>query len=545
MRRAGDTGAVPSSVLDTGDLAVEGYRRLSIVAGVIGLVALIVVVVWLIESSFADFGRTAPEIGAVVTLLVLSAVIAIGSRRGVFSPGAFPTVAIATEVLAAVALSSAILGWQDRVTPDTVAWLVEGASQPLELGAGEGPWAGLWILFFATLIPLTPRRHLIGALLSILPLAILPFVSVWLLGPAPELADAGVGPTAHVATWLTFRGLLAVVMAYAAARTVHGLRTRLAKARRMGSYQITEKLGAGGMGEVWKAEHQLLARPAAIKLIRPEAGATGWSDVTARFEREVQATAQLRSPHTIEIYDFGLTADGTFYYAMELLDGLDLDVLVREGGPIPWRRAVHILGQACHSLGEAHDRGIVHRDIKPANLFLCRVGRDLDQVKVLDFGLVKARAAAEPSASSGAEAADLTRQGQFIGTPAYAAPEIALGQGTTDPRSDLYALGAVGFWLLTGRRVFEATSPMDMLVRHAKEPAPAPSSVTELEIPAEVDRVVMACLAKDPDDRPASADALAAELAAIADRGEGQWSAEDAAAWWELHRAPPGKKAVI
>jgi serine/threonine-protein kinase len=309
----------------------------------------------------------------------------------------------------------------------------------------------------------------------------------------------------------------------------------ISKARRMGSYQLVEKLGEGGMGEVWKAEHRMLARPAAIKLVRGEMGSSGSGRSTGsehhRFEREVQATALLRSPHTVEVYDYGLTAERAFYYVMELLDGLSLEDLVKQYGPIPAERAIHILRQACHSLAEAHSDGLVHRDIKPANIFLCRHGQDLDFVKVLDFGLVKR------AGERGRRDVKLTEVGAFAGTPAYGSPEGAAGEGEeVDPRSDLYSLGCVAFWLLTGRTVFRADTPMLMLVQHIhQEPAP-PSQHTELEVPAELDQLVLDCLRKDKTERPPSAEIVDARLAAI--RVEQPWTRDRARNWWDRHEPP-------
>ena len=225
--------------------------------------------------------------------------------------------------------------------------------------------------------------------------------------------------------WLVFPYLLVVVMAYVGARVVYALGTEVSRARELGSYRLVERLGQGGMGEVWRARHRMLARPAAIKLIRPSLtgdARTGVSeDARRRFEREAQAIASLRSPHTVNLFDFGIADDGAFYYVMELLDGLDADALVRRTGPVPAERAIHLLRQVCHSLSEAESCGLVHRDIKPANIFLCRYGEDYDFVKVLDFGIVKAT---RDSAETGAA---LTLENVVHGTPAFIAPEQALG----------------------------------------------------------------------------------------------------------------------
>jgi serine/threonine-protein kinase len=282
------------------------------------------------------------------------------------------------------------------------------------------------------------------------------------------------------------------------------------------------------MGEVWKADHHMLARSAAIKLIKQPSNETAqaWTELTHRFEREVQTAAQLRSPHTIEIYDYGVNDDGTCYYVMELLDGLDLEELVRTRGPLPWQRVVHLLLQVCHSLGEAHEHGLIHRDIKPANIFLCRIGRDVDRIKVLDFGLVKATMAQTD--------AGLTQQGMFVGTPAYAAPELATGEAGADHRIDVYSVGCVAFWLLTGQTVFQTGNALEMLMKHARDEPDAPSTRTELEVPPAIDAIVLACLSKEPAARPVSMDDLAARLQRFP--ADGGWTAQEAKRWWEQHR---------
>jgi serine/threonine protein kinase len=304
----------------------------------------------------------------------------------------------------------------------------------------------------------------------------------------------------------------------------------MTEARRCGSYELLELIGRGGMGEVWRARHSLLTRPAAIKLIRTggheEDAAGDLRHSSRRFELEAQATAAMRSPHTIQLFDFGVTHDGTFYYVMELLDGLDLQTLVRRYGPVPAGRAVHLLQQVCHSLGEAHARGLIHRDVKPANIFTCRYGREVDFVKVLDFGIAKPRRITGDSGS-------LTQGGLVGGTPEFMSPEQVLGDRPLDQRADIYALGAVAYWLLTGKMVFEGENAMQVMLHHLQsEPAP-PSSRTELSVPAQLDAVVLACLAKDPLRRPQTADDLAARLAGCASGNA--WTTAAAREWWDLH----------
>jgi serine/threonine-protein kinase len=305
----------------------------------------------------------------------------------------------------------------------------------------------------------------------------------------------------------------------------------VAIARALGSYQLEEKLGEGGMGEVWRATHRLLARPAAIKLIRPalagHAGAGVTEEARARFAREANVIAGLRSPHTVDLFDFGVSNDGAFYYAMELLEGVDVERLVRRFGPVPTERAVHLLRQVCHSLAEAESKGLVHRDIKPSNIFVCRYGEDYDFVKVLDFGIVKTRGDARHGEPA------LTRETAIHGTPAFMAPEQALG-GEVDGRADLYALGCVAYWLLTGKHVFTADTPSALVLQHIQATPDAPSSRTEVAVPEAMDHIILSCLAKDPAHRPPSARELLRRLDEV--DGAHAWSEERRREWWDRHR---------
>jgi len=378
-------------------------------------------------------------------------------------------------------------------------------------------WVGVWIVAFSLLVPSTLGKVIVASLAaaSTTPL-------VYALGRAtmgtPELSNM---------VPFFIANYICAGIAIVASRVVFNLGADLGNALRMGSYQLVERLGQGGMGEVWKAEHRMLARPAAIKLMTTVSGSSSsaTSPEAQRLEREVQATAQLRSPHTVEVYDYGLSDDGRFYYVMELLDGMDLEQVVERYGPMPAERVVHVLEQVCHSLAEAHANGLVHRDIKPANIFLCRYGRDLDFVKVLDFGLVKR--AGELSRGD----AKLTEVGGFAGTPAYGSPESAEGSGVeVDARSDIYSLGCVAHWLLTGNTVFTASSPMLMLVQHLHTEPEAPSKAAPGPVPAALDELVLSCLRKQPAERPASVDEIAERLGRI--RLDATWSADRAREWW-------------
>jgi plasmid stabilization system protein ParE len=385
-------------------------------------------------------------------------------------------------------------------------------------------WVPAVVIMFPLIIPGPPRRMLVAAIISAAmgPLALL----VLDLAGAIDTKDGSAYAPAAVGS------IFAVVIAYMGSRLIYGLGREVAAARALGSYQLEEKLGEGGMGEVWRATHRLLARPAAIKLIRPALAGSTHTGVSGearqRFEREARVIASLRSPHTVNLFDFGVSSEGAFYYAMELLDGLDADSLVRRFGPVPAERTVHLVRQVCHSLVEAQSRGIVHRDIKPSNIFICRYGEDYDFVKVLDFGIVKTR---HDAASPGAA---LTSETVIHGTPAFMAPEQALGGDRLDGRADIYALGCVAFWLLTGKLVFTGDTPSSLLLQHIQSPPPAPSACTELPVPAALDGIVLSCLAKNPGDRPQSAKELTRQLDQI--DGAPAWTETRSREWWERHR---------
>lgn len=386
--------------------------------------------------------------------------------------------------------------------------------------AGRLSWICALILLYPAIVPASPGKILFGSLLaaSMDPLGLLvaqvrgvelPALSALVWAYLPNYICAG----------------LAVIPGYVLGR----LSRQVSRARDMGSYRLGELIGEGGMGQVWHARHRLLARPAAIKLIRPSGisadDATAERLALQRFRREAEAAASLRSPHTIQLYDFGVTDDGRFYLVMELLDGIDLESLVCRFGPLSPPRTIHFLRQACHSLAEAHAVGLVHRDIKPANLHACRLGLECDFLKVLDFGLVKhdTRSASVQTLVSGFELA--------AGTPAYMAPELTSGE-PIDGRLDLYSLGCVGYYLLTGMLVFEADTALRMIGQHLRAAPVPPSLRSGRTMPRELERLILACLAKNPSDRPSTAQALDRQLAAI---DLTPWCPEEAQAWWETN----------
>jgi serine/threonine-protein kinase len=388
----------------------------------------------------------------------------------------------------------------------------------------EISWIGVLLLMFAAILPVsTPKMVFAGVVtVAMNPLGML-------------LAHARGMPLDHPvrsALLMHYPDFLLVGVAAVMTRVVTKLGRQVGKAREMGSYELTELLGRGGMGEVYRARHRMLARPAAIKLIRPEALGGGDDEsskiAVKRFYREAEAAASLRSPHTVEIYDFGVAANQTLYFVMELLDGMDLESVVAKEGPLPPQRVIRILLQACESLEEAHRAGLVHRDIKPANIHIGRMGMRSDFVKVLDFGLVK------PFSKRDQETSLATVAGQTPGTPAYMAPEMALGDGV-DGRADIYALGCVAYFLLTGQLVFEATTSLQMIARHLQTPPRPPSERIDRPIPKRLDEVVLSCLAKDPRQRPQTAAELARELAAIDAPSAGQLEARQ---WWTAPQSP-------
>jgi hypothetical protein len=414
---------------------------------------------------------------------------------------------------------------------EVVLCLLISLSNPLSRFEAVGSlptltWVTPLIIFFPMIVPCPPRRTLVTAIVA----AAMRPLGLLLLATLERIP-------VHVGDYLSasFSPVLAIVIAYFGSRAIYQLGMDVVRARRMGSYELESPLGRGGMGEVWRARHRLLARPAAIKLIRPEfLGGDGEREghvLRQRFEREARSTAALRSPHTIELFDYGVADDGTFFYVMELLEGLDAHALVTRHGPVPWPRAVYLLRQVCHSLAEAHEAGLVHRDIKPANVFICRYGRDLDFVKVLDLGLVKG-APGMPG-----EEELLTVQGDVSGTPAFMAPEQAMGKSDSDARADLYSVGCLAYWLLTGELVFTGETALEILVHHAKTPPVPPSRRTELPIPGALEELVLSCLEKEPGRRPQSA-ALVSDRLGASEAGD-RWTQEHARRWWEAHR--PGE----
>jgi serine/threonine-protein kinase len=307
-------------------------------------------------------------------------------------------------------------------------------------------------------------------------------------------------------------------LATVASKVIYGLQEKVLEARQLGQYTLEAKIGEGGMGEIYRASHAMLRRPTAIKLVRP-----GRSEQLQRFEREVQLTASLRHPNTISVFDYGRTPDGTFYYAMELLDGMNLETLIERHGAQPPGRVVHILLQVCGALAEAHGVGLIHRDIKPANVYLCRHGGLDDFVKVLDFGLVRQIESDKPATETGSYV--------LVGTPLYMAPEAIVSPKSIDARADLYSLGVMAYHLLTGSPPFTASSVVEICSHHMHSTPEPPSARAKQKIPEALERIVLSCLAKDPADRPQTAADLARLLRAA--QADAPWTSADALSFWE------------
>jgi eukaryotic-like serine/threonine-protein kinase len=493
------------------DLLREASRRLSIIS-------LLVAVLWVIGLVAGHIAARAifpgsPQWlrfdvtdGIGVAAVIVSLALYFYARRSRRDPRTILNVGLAYMVSQAAALGL------------TFHWSPPPFHSPI---FPEISWVGALVLMFAAIVPTTPWKMAIAGFIAVCmnPLGML-------ITRARGLWDFN----ASAPLVMHYPDFILVGAAVVIAHVVTKLGQQVTKARDLGSYQLRELLGRGGMGEVYKATHRMLARPAAIKLIRQEMLGAADDDeaqlAVTRFRREAEAAANLRSPHTVELYDFGVTEDGTLYLVMEYLDGMDLESLVREKGPLPAGRVMYILRQVCDSLDEAHSYGLVHRDIKPANIHVGRVGRHHDFAKVLDFGLVKA------VADIGGEDTLATVPGQLaLGTPAYMSPEVALGE-TIDGRADIYALGCVAYYLLTGQLVFEGDKTVNMIAKHLQSAPVPPSERIAQPIPPALDRLVLKCLAKDPKDRPQTASQLSDALSWVTAEA---WGEEQAMQWWNTH----------
>jgi serine/threonine-protein kinase len=370
------------------------------------------------------------------------------------------------------------------------------------------------VLARAIVVPSTARRTLVIGVVGALVL-----VALAVVRGADE--QQALGSAAAVACW----AVTAVTISTVASQTIFGLRKEAERARVLGQYTLESKIGQGGMGDVWRASHSLLRRPTAVKLLPPSR--TGEVAIR-RFEREVQLTARLTHPNTVAIYDYGRTRDGIFYYAMELLEGTDLDRLVTAHGPQPAERVLHVLTQICGALAEAHDLGLVHRDVKPANILLSPRKNEHEFAKIVDFGLVKSVDPSLTRASPG-----VTATNSITGTPLYMSPESIKAPDSVDARSDLYALGAVAWFLLVGRPPFQGTSIVEVCGQHLHAAPLRPSAALRGPVPSDLEDVILACLEKDPAIRPRDARELRDRLEAC--ESYGRWKVEHATSWWRMH----------
>ncbi len=409
-----------------------------------------------------------------------------------------------------------------------VAWGPEPAGH--YFGLTRVHWAvahlyglALYAVLRAALVPSSPRRTFFLTLLVGVPMAAITTMPSLPWDP-PAFAEATI-PQSYVLIGVvnfTMQWVFAVAVCTVLSWVIFGLRRELRQARQFGQYTLLSKIGEGGMGAVYRARHALMRRPTAIKLL-PSDEVSG--DQIERFEREVQETSRLTHPNTITIFDYGRTPDGTFYYVMELLDGATAQTVVDTTGPMPAARVVHVLRGICGSLEEAHRLGLMHRDVKPANIVLAAQGGHVDVPKLLDFGLVK----------NVEEAADVgvTMPGRITGTPLYMAPEMITDPDGMDARADLYALGAVGYFLLTGEDVFGGSSVVEVCGHHLHSTPEPPSARLGEPVPEHLEALLLDCLRKDPDERPQSATQVLDVLATCEVAHE--WSAKEADAWWAEH----------
>ncbi len=452
----------------------------------------------------------------------------------VFYPGMKPARADVVSVIGTVTVIAQLIGWQGVLRRRTLSIRALRAMD-VAYAAGTGLLFGTaafltpelritaymclfyayWSVFTrALLVPSTGRWTAIVSSILFAPL-LLAAVGLAIIAPQEVPAPAYV-------VGVILLCVVAVILASTGSRILYGLRRQIRKAMKLGQYTLDRKIGEGGMGAVFLAHHALLRRPTAIKLLLPDRiGA----DTLARFEREVQHMSQLTHANSVAVFDFGRSADGVFYYAMEYLGGgVDLEKLVRLYGPQPEGRVIRILVQVCRALQEAHNRGIIHRDIKPANIILCERGDEPDVAKVLDYGLVK-----EIDRET-----DATGQ-VIVGTPAYLAPEAVTDPSTVAAAADIYSVGAIGYFLLTGKRVFDGKTAVDICIQHVTATPVPISLVSSAPVRPDIESLLMQCLSKAPHERPRSAADLAQALGALPAAVE--WSESSAAEWWRAHRA--------
>ncbi len=487
-------------------------RRIAAYGGILGLVGLAGLVIRTVMAFAFGYEATLERDPSLIPHAAATAAFLLLYASARFGPGTW-------HFLVAAESLGMILG--------SCGYIWMGASIPIQANPVPIVSGVMSLGFFARAIyvPSPPRRTLIlGVVLGVCFAAAMYVHAVEDLTPellaTIEAADLGPGTPNEFAlnmaieavVWWTF----SVILATLASRVIYGLRSEVRDVKRLGQYTLETKIGEGGMGVVYRASHGMLRRPTAVKLLHPE---TTGQAALARFEREVQLTAKLTHTNTVTIFDYGRTPEGVFYYAMELLDGATLHDVVEASSAQDPSRVVHIIRQAAAALAEAHDIGLIHRDIKPANIMLCTQGGELDVAKVCDFGLVKELDRASVSMS----------QDVVAGTPQYIAPEAITDPQRVDARTDVYALGAVAFYLLTGEHVFAGTSVVEVCSHHLHTKPDRPSERLGSPLPSELEELVLECLAKDPGSRPKTAHALAKRLAQLEIPA---WTQERALSWW-------------
>jgi serine/threonine-protein kinase len=494
-------------------VAKQGARRIGILAIITAVTVVGSVILQQMLQPEIAAAQQNPLFRLSALFLVLAALgLAALQRSEVVSPQDLLDLGLVFEVAGSCALT---FMENAKAWPDT----------PIRGSTGVATWLAICVV----IIPNKPWKSITAAIASAGIVPVVHLAAAQILGYPPfpwnRLLIYSLGP-AFIAGWTPF-----------ISTRIHQLHEDWSRSQDFGSYQLEKLLGRGGMGEVWLARHRLLRRDAAVKLVSPglleHAGHSERQQIQKRFDSEAQAIASLRSPHTVAIYDYGLAENGSLYYAMEYLNGLDAETLVNQYGPQPAGRVVWFLRQACESLEEAHDAGLVHRDMKPSNVFICRLGKRADFVKVLDFGLVKELAGATRTALTASDS-------RTSGTPAFMAPEQVRGE-KVDARADIYGLGCLAYFLLTGTVVFNKPNAMAMAVAHLTDPPEPPSMRSELPVPQSLERVVMACLDKRREERPQSVPELRAMLDSCIDVTP--WTAADANRWWALHRPEPARKA--
>jgi eukaryotic-like serine/threonine-protein kinase len=500
--------ALASAPLDSADARAFLQRRISLFAKVFGLLLFGFFLLAILSGARRKMAPDAGSWDDALSWLQLAAALAFGliwlrTRGGRRSEGELRWLDVGGSVLPLV--------------------LVMGLFKILPPALRPEMFAAIAIAHFtmmrAVIVPSSPARTLIVAIVLVVPVAVVTY------GYYVSAARRDLPPPWVYTLVLCAWGTASTVMSTLASYTIFGLRQRVREATKLGQYTLEQKIGEGGMGIVYRARHAMLRRPTAVKLLPPERAG---EQNLARFEREVQLTSLLTHPNTIAIYDYGRTPDGVFYYAMEYLDGIDLEELVERDGPQTPGCVVHILEQVAGALAEAHAARLIHRDIKPANVLLCERGGAPGVAKVVDFGLVKYDRPESPTNPA------LSTVNAIMGTPLYLSPEAIAQPAAIDARSDLYSLGALAYFLLTGQHVFDAPTVVEVCGHHLHTAPTPPSERLGRPLPADLERVVLACLEKNPERRPQTASELGSLLAALPCRD--QWTPQTALEWWRRVR---------